>query len=277
MSGSGKLSIAVAQPLVVPGDVAENVRRMAPLVAEAASRGARLICFSECGLTGYDHAGVGVASAIAADDPAIDAVAKMAASYDVAIVVGFYERDGAETYNRAMLVRADGSRVAQRKHAIIDWEAAHTAVRSAPRERAIFDVEGVRSAILICADTGMPGIYEELAAAGVRLVLTPTAGCGETAMGYSLASLAEDEQMRSQWLARQHQVSYPQGSVERSRKYGHATVAVNQAGYEPSAGFFHPGHSSVVDADGRVAALIGGEFAFEHLRPLVAVGTLEAI
>jgi hypothetical protein len=54
----GELGVALAQPLVVPGDVARNVANMEPLVADAARRGARLVVFSECGITGYDLTGV---------------------------------------------------------------------------------------------------------------------------------------------------------------------------------------------------------------------------
>ena len=54
-----RLRVAVAQPLVTPGDVPKNIQAMQPLVAEAAGRGAQLVMFSECGITGYDLQGVG--------------------------------------------------------------------------------------------------------------------------------------------------------------------------------------------------------------------------
>ena len=54
-----RLQVAVAQPLVIPGDVAENIRNLKPLVTNAAKQGAELVVFSECALTGFDLKGVG--------------------------------------------------------------------------------------------------------------------------------------------------------------------------------------------------------------------------
>ena len=60
-----RLQVAVAQPLVIPGDVAENIRNLKPLVTNAAKQGAELVVFSECALTGFDLKGVGVKAALA--------------------------------------------------------------------------------------------------------------------------------------------------------------------------------------------------------------------
>ena len=62
----GRLRVAVAQPLVTPGDVPKNIQAMQPLVAEAAGRAAQLVMFSECGITGYDLQGVGAGGGLAA-------------------------------------------------------------------------------------------------------------------------------------------------------------------------------------------------------------------
>lgn len=269
------MRIAVLQPLVVPGDVDENLRRAAVLLESAARGGARLALFSECGLTGYDHACVGLRSAISREHAAIDALQRLAAGFQMDIVNGFYERDGSDLFNTAVLVRADGSRLFQRKHRIIQWEAGNTPVRAAARERTIFDVDGISAAILICADAGIEGIHQELADRGVKLLLMATAGCGALSFGYSEAEVRPTGPRRDQWLARQQQVAYPQGSVEVALRYDMVVAACNQAGYEPELDYFHCGHSSVVDRDGRLAALICGQFVFEHLRPVLSIAELE--
>jgi hypothetical protein len=60
--------------------------------------------------------------------------------------------------------------------------------------------------------------------------------------------------------------------VEKSLALDLAQVAVNQRGWAPELGYFHPGCGFVVDRTGEVTAAIPGRFIFEHLRPEVAVG-----
>lgn len=269
------INIALAQPLVVPGNIDLNIRRTIDMTHIAADRDADAVLFSECGLTGYDHAGIGVRAAIEAGDPRLEDLAKLAKDRRIAVIVGFYQRTDTGLFNSAMCLMPDGTRVLQHKHRIIDWEAANTKTRSGPRRRVVFDLHGIKSAMLICADNGMEAIGPELAEQGVKLVFSLTAGCGETSMGFSLEQVQGDPQARSRWLARQHQVAFPDGSVRFCMEHDMALAACNQAGYVPDLGYFHPGHSSVVAPDGRVAALIPGQFVFQHLRPEIVVGRLE--
>ena len=86
---TSQLKVAVAQPFVIPGDVKRNVQNMQPMVAEAARRGAKLIVFSECGITGYDLKGVGMAAAIPLDDPGLGQVARIAQRITSALSLAF--------------------------------------------------------------------------------------------------------------------------------------------------------------------------------------------
>jgi predicted amidohydrolase len=270
------LKVAVAQPLVVPGDVAKNLCRMEPLVAQAALQGAGLVLFSECGLTGYDPAEYScLQTALALNDAALHKVAAMALTHRIVIVAGFYERLGEEIYNTAVAFYSDGRRVVQRKHHIVEPELTMSGAKSAPRERVIFEVQGVRCAILICSDSGMEGIYEELAAQGCHVILAPTAGCGLLQHGMSQADL-NDPSIHERYLQLAESVCFVRGSVEVALKYGLALVACNQAGWLPELDYFHPGHSSIVDGNGEITALIPGRMIYEHLRPEVAVGCVHA-
>jgi predicted amidohydrolase len=265
-----RLKVAVAQPLVVPGDVAQNIRAMEPLVVEAARRGAQLVLFSECGITGYDLKGVGAAAALTLEDAALERIATLARANSVVIVAGLNERRNGQLHNTAVAFFPDGRRVVQRKHHIMDQEQKVAPVVPGGRSRTIFEVCGFRCAVLICSDDGMPGIYEELAAAGCHVVLLPTAGAGSVSLGFHQRELA-DPARRQKFLDAAVPCLSREG-VERSIVRQIAVAACNQMGWNERTGYFHPGGSSIVDRSGEVTAVIPPRFVFEHLRPDLAVG-----
>lgn len=265
-----RLNVAVAQPLVIPGNVAANIGNLKPLVAEAGKRGAELIVFSECALTGFDLKGVGFKAALSLEDPRLSEVAVLAREQGVVIVAGFHEKKGDTLHNTAGVFYPDGRRVIQRKHLIGAPERAMSPVVPGERKRTCFDVNGFRCALLICADDGMPGIYEELAVQGCDAVIIITAGAGSDSMGFHQAELTVPDR-RKQYAKLASALVSPE-SIEKCLLLKQSMIACNQAGYDPAKGYFHPGYSSIINWTGEVTALIPIRFVFEHLRPDLAVG-----
>ncbi|OKI15448.1 hypothetical protein A6A25_14170 [Saccharothrix sp. CB00851] len=84
---SDELVVAVAQHAPVPGDVAENARRAAAAVAEAA--GARLLLFPLLSLSGYDLGRLAEPACwVGSDDPRLDVVREASRAHGVTAVVG---------------------------------------------------------------------------------------------------------------------------------------------------------------------------------------------
>lgn len=270
-----RLNIAVALPMVVPGDIALNIERMEPMVAQAAAGGADVILFSECGITGYDHRLISYNAAMPVDDPRFGAVAAMASRHGIVVVAGFYERAGAEIYNAATVYYPDGRRVQQRKHFIVGYEEKHTDVRSGPRRREIFEVKGFKLAILICADSGVKGIEEELAAQGVDGILAPTAGCGDTDLAFYQREMSIPARQAA-YVEASKSVCFMGHTLEKCLRLNIAKACTNQLGWVESIGYFHPGHAAVIDRTGDTTALIPGRFIAEHLRPEMAIGFISA-
>jgi predicted amidohydrolase len=268
------LRIAIAQPLVVPGNVRENLRRMRPLVAEARRRGAALTLFSETGLTGNDQCGASLQAAIPLEHPALDMVAHLARANRMAIVNGFYERRHGSLYNTAVAFLPNGQWIVHRKHRIVGWELANGTVAEAPRRATVFDYRGLRFGMMICADSGAKGIFDQFEAKRCDAVLTLTAGLGDAAKGFHQRDLAKPGR-RAEYLKAAESVCFVRGSVERALRHDFAVAAVNQCGYDERLGYFQCGHSSVVNRTGEITALIPGRFVFEHLRPELAVGVVE--
>ena len=222
--------LAVAQPLAVVGDVDENIRRMTPLVTEAARRGADLILFSECGLTGYDLGRIGFNTAISADDPRLNHVAAMAKQHKLAIVAGLYERAGTVIHNSAIVFFPDGRRLVQRKHNIIEYDL-RCGVVPGPRQRHIFEINGVKLAILICSDGGMSGIDDELVAAGCDVILAAAAGLGDAKHGFSVSELQDPARCEA-YLKAMESVCFAKGVLDRAITKGLGFASCNQAGYD---------------------------------------------
>ena len=241
-----RLGVAVVQPLVVPGDVQGNVDRMRPLVAEAARQEARLVVFSECGITGYDLKGKGAAAAVKLDDPALSRVDEMAKNHCVAIVTGLFERFEGGVRNTAVAFFPDGRRVVQRKHNICEPERRGSNTVPAPRQLAVFEIEGFRCAMVICSDSGLPGIFDDLVENKCHAVILITAGAGSTDWGRHQGELDEPE-ARARFADMAARCLSKEG-IERSVKLNLAQIACNQMGWVDATDYFHPGGSSIVCA-----------------------------
>lgn len=268
----GSLRVAAAQPLVVPGDVEENLARMEPLVAEVSRRGAHLVLFSEAGLTGYDPDGMGCDAAITRDGPELMRVEAMARAYGMVIVSSFFERVKDEKFLTAAAVTPDGERRYQSKHVITPREIGF-GMKPGPESRTIFSVNGVNLAITICADAGIQDLYSTLARNGCDIVLAPTAGLGDIAHSYELHEL-QDADRRAEYLKDAASVCFSTGAIETALEHGLGLLSCNQMGFDRASGFFHCGHSLIVDTDGRLAAVLPGQFVIDHLRPEVAVAVV---
>ena len=264
--------IGVAQPFCVPGDVDGNLARMEPLLQEAADVRARLVLFGEAGVTGYEASSRCLDTAIVIGDDNCRKLNALACKYRVIIAAGFWERSGTSLYNTHGLFYPEGRLVVQRKARRGPPEESVSGYKDGPDERTVFEVDGVMCAVAICADSGIPNLYNTLARQGVQLLLVPTGGVGSRSWGYSEASL-EDPLVEDEMLRKAETMCFV-GSAQRTcRRHRIALAACNQMA-DDGVGYFHPGHSSVVDSTGELAALIPGVAVFEHLRPRVAFGEI---
>lgn len=266
-----KLQIALCLPMGVPGDIAENIRRMEPMVADAARAGADIALFSECSITGYDLKKVAFNAAMELDDPRFKQVDALAAKHNIVIVAGFYEKRGDRVSNCAFVFYPDGRRILQRKHHMVGYEIGPVKVLAGDRKREIFEVRGFKLAILICADSGIAGIEEELASQGVDCILAPTAGCGSTERAFYQREMTSPAR-RAEYVKAAESVCFLGRLVDLCLRLDISYACCNQQGWIESMGYFQPGHAAVVDRDGAMTALVPGRFMAEHTRPDMVIG-----
>jgi 5-aminopentanamidase len=162
---SDELVVAVAQHAPVPGDVAENARRAATAVADAAGAGARLLLFPLLSLTGYDLDRLADAACWAtAEDPRLDVVREACRAHGVTAVVGaaWLGLDGRRLLASVALSPDGGVDVVGKQY----LSRAERDVFEPCEVSPVLDVDGWRVAPAVCYDAAAPEHALEVAGRG---------------------------------------------------------------------------------------------------------------
>ena len=156
------LTIAVAQPQVVAGDVRANARIHADVVRAA---GARVVVFPELSLTGYKLD----AAPVSADDPRLGPIVSACAEVAAIALVGApVVGDNGRRHIAILRIDGEGATVAYRKMWLGGAEPEHFAPGTMP---AVLEIDGWRLGLAICRDTGI---------AAMRALLRNTPASSET-------------------------------------------------------------------------------------------------
>jgi predicted amidohydrolase len=225
-----------------------------------------VILFAEGALHGYDYdMSLESVHAVAEpfDGPHCRLIQAMAQRYRIAILIGFFERKGDALHNSMLVTRSDGACEVARKFALTPVELA-ARLTPGPRERLVVEFNGVRCAIIICADGGIDGLHEDLRAQGVDYRLCPTGGGGKI-----------DEMLHaSDLLTKAGRARY---SETRPRVF--KVEAILDEKECPYTGFTsanalgpigrktcHQGHCMIVDNQRVMRAQIPGTIVLEHMQ-----------
>jgi predicted amidohydrolase len=263
------IHLAAGQIVCRPGDIEGNLKQIRQLAEQAAKTGARLCLFAEGCITGYVTAEAVLAKAPRAEGPVVERLKQMAAELKIVIAAGTLERAEDGVHVSCFIAFPDGRLVVQRKHGVNDVERKAGLVPG-PVERTIFEVDGVKMAVCICSDSGIPGIRDKLAAQGCQVFLLPTAGGAGREHIFHPADL-ENPQRRAAYVKLMDAVCSVVSAVGDCIDYRMAQVAVNLSG-DDGVDHYHPGHSSIIDSRGRIVALQPGEYVVDYLRPRMIHG-----
>jgi predicted amidohydrolase len=156
-------------------DVAHNLAAIRARLREAAGRGARLVVFPECILSGYCFTSKDEARTAAQPlpGPATEALAADCRALGVWAVVGQLESDGDKLYNAAALIGPTGFIAGYRK-AHLPCLGVDRFTDRGDRPFAVHDLGGLRVGMTICYDGSFPEASRVLALAGADLIVLPT-------------------------------------------------------------------------------------------------------
>jgi len=265
MNKTRTLHLAVAQ-IHSGGPISQTMDRAQRQISAASAVGAELILFSECALHGYDYdMSPESVRAIAepVDGPQCRKIHQLAEQHQISVLIGFFENDAGSIFNSMLIARPGESLRTARKHVLTDPELT-AGLTPGLREREIVEINGVRSAIIICADGGMEGLSDDLQRQGVDYRLCPTGGGGKMAD-----------------MLRAHELQSPEGRsrYEKNRPRVFNIAPILSENECPFSGFAsanalgpvghqtcHQGHCMIVDNQRVMRAQIPGTIVLEHMQ-----------
>jgi predicted amidohydrolase len=144
------LTVAVVSSQSEFCDVEANLKHFESLIREAKGRGARLVCFPELALMAYSTEKEILDVAEEIPGPSTARLEAIARSHDVYLSVGMAEKDGEEYHIAQAVIDPDGYIGKYRKYHPTGGE--RKCGFSPGEEFPVFDVDGFRFGINICAD-----------------------------------------------------------------------------------------------------------------------------
>jgi predicted amidohydrolase len=222
------------------GAVTANLANHLRLLARAGSEGCQLALFPEMSLTGSADPASNPERLISLEHPAVTGLAEASGDVGVGVCFGVAER-AADDRSHITQVFAAAGRVlgVQRKRHLGEGEEAFI-----PAARThVFEHQGVRFGVAICAESGFDAPFDAAAAAGARVVLFPAAP--------GLHGRRTDE---ASW---RRGLSWWEGAGladtrRHARRLGLWIALAGQAGATADEDF--PGLAGLVSPDGGVAA-----------------------
>jgi N-carbamoylputrescine amidase len=247
--GNGVVTVGLVQ-MRCGSDPSANVTRALDGIAEAARRGAQVVCLQELFRTRYfcqseDAAHFDLAEAV--PGPTTEALSRAAASHDVVVIGSVFERRAEGVFhNTAVVFDADGTmRGMYRKMHIPDDPLYYEKFYFAPGDLGFrsFVTKWGRIGVLVCWDQWFPEAARLTALSGAEILFYPTAIGWHPAEKDSLGAGQHDA-----WetIQRAHAIAN-----------GVFVAAVNRVGGEDGLEFW--GASFVADPFGQILARAGHE------------------
>lgn len=167
------ITIAIWQGLARTDDTPAAMADLRGALAGAAAVGARLLVAPEVFFPGYNSGAIPALAQPRGGDWH-QALSAMCRAAGCGLVVGYAERDGASVYNSAVAFDAAGHEVGHYRKTQL-FGPREKAIFAPGEALSVFEVEGIRAAILICYDVEFAPLLRQLAEQGVKLLLVPTA------------------------------------------------------------------------------------------------------
>lgn len=162
------MRIAHCQLISDPDNFESNLAKVVAGMERADAISTHIVCFPECYLTGYqDDDARARRLAFSVDSPTMRRVLDALSRFNATVIVGFNETRGSKLYNTAL--------VAHRGKLLGTYSKcfAYMPFHTQGREFPVFERDGVKFGIVICADGGYVEPARILALKGAKIIFSP--------------------------------------------------------------------------------------------------------
>ncbi len=173
--------VAAYQATPVEADIEAGFAKVDEILAQAAAKNAEMLVFPELYLPGYNQQHLMPDLAQATDGPWEQRFSALAAKHTCGLTIGWAENQGDVLFNSASCFDAKGVKCGHFRKVQL-WGPQEQATFEFGDSYTVFDLNGIKTAMLICYDVEFIDHTRALADLGVRLILVPTAnpkGYGE--------------------------------------------------------------------------------------------------
>lgn len=153
----------------------EKCRQFAPLIANAAEKGADLVVLPET-LTFYGTGGTYADAAEPIPGPSTDYFGTLAKKHDLYVVAGLLERDDNLIYNVAVLIGPDGKVVGKYRKVCLPRGEIEGGIMPG-KEYPVFQTRFGKVGMMVCYDGFFPEVARELSIQGADVIAWPVWGC----------------------------------------------------------------------------------------------------
>lgn len=150
------------------GDFDHNLTRFEEGLKRADSEGAKIVSFPECFFTGYpDTEELARKGAFAAESPQMQRILDVTARHAAVAIAGFNELRGSDLYNTVVVAHHG------QKLGLYSKCAAYMKFHKQGRDFPVWEIDGLKFGVLICADGGYIEPARILALKGARVIFAP--------------------------------------------------------------------------------------------------------
>jgi predicted amidohydrolase len=254
------IHVGTAQVQSKAMDVEGNLSKMEKQIKSAALNGVEIMLFAETCIHAYCMFPGNLALAEPVTGPISRRVSEWSQSYGMTILTGMLERSEQGVHNSHLIAFPDGMVRTVRKHIMTPFEI-DAGIVPGPRQREPFTINGVSCALLICADSGIPDIYDEMKMQGVELMFMGTAGGG-----YRKDYLTEPDLLTAEGMLKYIDNKprvYNTYAVMPSHEFNIAFVTANALG-DDGVFMTHQGQCLICDRNRLIRAQIPGTNVADH-------------
>jgi len=150
------------------GDFGHNLARFEEGLQRADAEGVKIVSFPECFFTGYpDTEELARRGAFAADSPQMQRILAVTARHAAVAIAGFNELRGNDLYNTVVVAHHG------QKLGLYSKCAAYMKFHQQGRDFPVWEIDGLKFGVLICADGGYIEPARILALKGARVIFAP--------------------------------------------------------------------------------------------------------